>query len=236
LQMEPVAPDTLPRPRMICIPAGTAQLGQCPGDGFGWDNEYQPHTVDVPSFLISRYKVTNREYLEFVQAGGPAPFFWVDRGGQWFYHGMFHEVPLPLDCPVYVTKSQAEEYARWCGLELPSEAQFQRAAAGHAPSRNVDFQYWDPVPVTADDVAGDDSPSQMIGNGWEWTSTIFAPFPGFQPFGFYANYSAPFFDGQHFVLKGGSPRTARRLLRPSFRNWFRPSYPYIYATFRVVDA
>ncbi len=232
---DPATLSSTPRPRMICIPAGSAQLGQCPGDGFGWDNEYEPHSVDVPAFLISKYKVTNREYLEFIHAGGSPPFFWTEREGKWFYRGMFREVPLPPDCPVYVTKCQAEEYASWCGLSLPTEAQFHRASAGHEPSGNVDFRCWDPVPVTADDVPGNDTPTQMIGNGWEWTSTVFAPFPGFRPFAFYSNYSAPFFDGEHYVLKGGSPRTARRLLRPSFRNWFRPSYPYIYGTFRLVE-
>ena len=64
---------------------------------------------------------------------------------------------------------------------------------------------------------------------------VFAPFPGFQPFPFYSNYSQPFFDGQHYVLKGASPLTAECFLRPSFRNWFRPSYPYVYATFRLVS-
>ena len=77
---------------------------------------------------------------------------------------------------------------------------------------------------------------QTTGNGWEWTSSAFAPFPGFAPFPFYANYSEPFFDGCHFVLKGASPRTAECFLRPSFRNWFRPSYPYVYATFRLVTS
>ena len=76
----------------------------------------------------------------------------------------------------------------------------------------------------------------MAGNGWEWTDTPFAPFPGFQAFPFYANYSEPFFDGDHFVLKGASPRTAACMVRPSFRNWFRPSYPYLYATFRLVES
>jgi len=74
----------------------------------------------------------------------------------------------------------------------------------------------------------------LIGNGWEWTSTIFAPFAGFAPMRSYPEYSADFFDGQHFVMKGASPATARELLRPSFRNWFRARYPYVYATFRCV--
>ena len=225
------------RPRMIGIPTGPAQLGLGPSDGFGWDNEYQGHTVEVPAFSIARHKVTNGEYLEFVRDGGSVPFFWLNRGGEWFYRGMFAESRLPLDWPVYVTQRQADAYARWRGMALPTEAQFHRAAAGTRPSLNADFRFWDPIAVTADDAPERDSvPSQMTGNGWEWTSTIFGPFPGFQPFSFYQNYSEPFFDGAHYVLKGGSPRTAARLLRPSFRNWFRPEYPYIYATFRLVQS
>ena len=223
-----------PQARMLEIPPGRAELGLAPGRDFGWDNEFQAHAVDVPAFAISRYKITNGEYLEFVRGGADPPFFWVQRNGHWFYRGMFAETPLPLDAPVYVTQCQAAAYARWRGLALPSEAQFQRASDGRAPSSNCDFRYWDPVPVNVDD-NGVSAPAQLTGNGWEWTSTVFAPFPGFQPFPFYTNYSEPFFDGQHYVLKGGSPRTAARLLRPSFRNWFRPSYPYIYATFRLVE-
>lgn len=122
---------------------------------------------------------------------------------------------------------------------LATEAQFHRAAclasgaARNGHDGNFDFRRWDPVPVQADDSAAA-VPSQLVGNGWEWTSTPFAPFPGFAPFPFYQNYSAPFFDGQHYVLKGASPVTAARLTRPSFRNWFRPAYPYVYATFRLV--
>jgi iron(II)-dependent oxidoreductase len=73
-----------------------------------------------------------------------------------------------------------------------------------------------------------------MGNGWEWTSTEFAPFEGFRPMASYPEYSADFFDGQHMVMKGASPATAVELLRRSFRNWFRPNYPYVYATFRCV--
>ena len=75
----------------------------------------------------------------------------------------------------------------------------------------------------------------MHGNGWEWTSTVFAPFAGFRRFDFYPGYSEPFFDGKHFVLKGGSVRTAAAMLRSSFRNWFQPHYPYVYAGFRCVE-
>lgn len=76
----------------------------------------------------------------------------------------------------------------------------------------------------------------MLGNGWEWTSTTFGPFSGFEPFPFYRGYSADFFDGKHFVMKGGSPRTASSMLRPSFRNWFQAHYQYVYAGFRCVNS
>jgi gamma-glutamyl hercynylcysteine S-oxide synthase len=229
----PLAPQPAPKHDWIEIPAGIAELGMQANESFGWDNEFQATSVDVPAFALSRYKVTNGEYLEFVRAGGAPPFFWMEREGAWFYRGMFGEIPLPFDCPAYVNKCQAEEYARWRGATLPSEAQFHRAAHGVQPSANIDFRYWDPIPVTADSTR-ENAPAQMIGNGWEWTSSLFAPFAGFEPKPYYTNYSAPFFDGAHYVLKGGSPRTAARLLRPSFRNWFRPAYPYIYATFRLV--
>ncbi len=75
----------------------------------------------------------------------------------------------------------------------------------------------------------------LLGNGWEWTSTVFGPLPGFKPFPFYPGYSADFFDGKHFVMKGGSPRTDACMLRRSFRNWFQPHYPHVYATFRCVE-
>jgi gamma-glutamyl hercynylcysteine S-oxide synthase len=225
------------KPRMIDYAAGEVELGLPAGRQFGWDNEFQAHTVQVPAFSIGKYKVTNGEYLEFVRQGAAAPFFWRQSKGEWRYRGMFEDVALPLDAPVYVTKDEAEGYANWRGMRLPAEAEFQHAASTTAISTNVDFRYWDPIAVHADEPPHDGvAPQQMVGNGWEWTSTVFAPFPGFKPQPFYANYSEPFFDGAHFVLKGGSPRTARCMLRPSFRNWFRPAYPYIYATFRLVTS
>jgi formylglycine-generating enzyme required for sulfatase activity len=225
---EPGAPAAVPHPVMLEIPAGTATLGRRPESGFGWDNEFHEHTADVRAFAISKYKVTNGEYLRFVREGAVPPHFWIERNGEWFYRGMFGEMPLPLDWPVYVTQREAAAYAAWAGKSLPGEAQFHRAAFGSAGGSecmypwgneppgaahgNFDFASWDPVPVTATP-AGDSAfqVSQLAGNGWEWTSTVFEPFPGFERFPFYPGYSANFFDGSHYVMKGGSARTAAPL-------------------------
>jgi len=138
---------------------------------------------------------------------------------------MFEEIPMPMDWPVYVSHSEASAYANWIGKSLPSEAEWQLAAQASKPG-NAGFIRWDPVPVTAD--------PGMVGNGWEWTSSLFKPFPGFEAFPFYPGYSANFFDDRHYVMKGGSARTAECLLRPSFRNWFQPNYQYVYSGFRCV--
>ncbi|HTW31318.1 MAG TPA: SUMF1/EgtB/PvdO family nonheme iron enzyme [Candidatus Sulfotelmatobacter sp.] len=239
--------------RMMEVDPGMVTLGQRAGE-FGWDNEFTEHQVNVPGFRVSKYKITNGQYLDFVRDGASAPHFWAWRGGQWFYRGMFFEVPLPMNAPVYVTHNEASSYARWCGKKLPTEAQFHRAAYetsqgeerlypwGNAEPDalrgNFDFYRWgwDPVDVNANP-AGDSAKgiSQLVGNGWEWTGTKFGPFPGFQPMPFYLGYSQNFFDEEHYVMKGGSPVTAACMLRRSFRNWFRPNYPYVYASFRVVE-
>ncbi len=105
------------------------------------------------------------------------------------------------------------------------------------PPANFDFQRWDPQPVGVHpDGVSAFGVHDLVGNGWEWTSTVFAPFDGFAPLASYPEYSADFFDGDHYVMKGASPVTARALVRPGFRNWFRPRYPYVYATFRTAGA
>jgi formylglycine-generating enzyme required for sulfatase activity len=231
--IQPVRTDRIVCPPPVRIPAGTAHLGQTP-PCFGWDNEFPAHSVHVPEFSIDVYNVTNGEYLEFVEAtGAAAPHFWTRHEDQWFRRGMFELAPLPLEAPVYVTHDEATAYARWKGARLPTEAEFDRAAYGTAQSEegNFDFQHWDPVPV------GSYAPNgfgihDLIGNGWEWTSTLFEPFDGFHPMPSYPQYSADFFDRAHYVMKGASPVTPRALVRRSFRNWFRPAYPYVFATFR----
>jgi len=180
------------------------------------------------------------------------PAFWKPVGQQWLYRTMFEEVPLPPDWPVYVSHAEASAYARWAGKSLPTEAEWHRAAfgaregnesahpwGGDAPASqygNFDFERWDPVPVKALPLSRSAyGVYDLAGNGWEWTSTVFAPFPGFEPFPFYRGYSADFFDGKHFVLKGGSARTAACMMRRTFRNWFQGHYQYAYAGFRCVS-
>ena len=197
---------------------------------------FGPNNVAVPSFALSKYKVSNGEYLEFVRQGGPPPHFWSREGDDWFYAGMFERIPLPLDYPVWVTWHQADAFAKWRGRSLPSEAQFQRAAGLRRPDSardNFSFHQWDPIPVNTD--AESTTPAQMTGNGWEWTRDLFAPFSGFEADPLYPGYSADFFDGRHYVMKGASPRTSKLLTRPSFRNWFRADYPYLYAAFRLAE-
>jgi len=252
------------------IPAGIATLGtDLRESAFAWDNECPVHQVQVNSFGIDTFKVTNGQFMEFVRAGGYRapqwwrsedwawiesagvvhPAFWERDGDRWFWRGMFERVELPMDWPVYVTWAEAHAFARWRRLRLPTEAEYHRAAFGTPEGRergypwgetigtqvpgNFDFVRWDPEPASAHpEGASAFGVHDLIGNGWEWTSTVFGPFDGFEPLPTYPEYSAEFFDGDHFVMKGASPLTARTLVRRGFRNWFRPRYPYVYATFR----
>jgi len=178
------------------------------------------------------------------------PHFWSRRGAGWAWRGMFELIDLPLAWPVYVSQAEASAYARWQGRRLPTEAEYQRAAYGspvgderrypwgdappNATHGNFDFAHWEPVPVGSYPAGASAwGVHDLVGNGWEWTSTPFTGIPGFTPMAIYPEYSADFFDTKHYVLKGASPATAKELIRPSFRNWFRANYPYVYATFRT---
>jgi iron(II)-dependent oxidoreductase len=178
------------------------------------------------------------------------PTFWIREGGSWFWRGMFENIRLPESWPVYVSYEEAAAFARWRGRRLPTEAEYHRAAFGSPSGEegafpwgndaaestrgNFDFTSWEPVPVGSRPLGASAwGVHDLVGNGWEWTSTIFGPFPGFEPMASYPEYSADFFDGQHYVLKGASSATAKELVRRSFRNWFRPNYPYVYAKFRT---
>lgn len=258
-----VAPArSAPQTTMVSIPSGCVVLGESRSNAqaFGWDNEFPAHEVAVPAFAIDQHMVTNGQYLSFMADGGyersefwkppdwawrenhgiRQPVFWrCDRDG-WLLRAMHQDLPLPLDWPVYVSHAEASAYARWAGKALPTEAQWMRAASGAQPWHdgpcNANFRRWDPEPVQACQQISDFGVMGMFGNGWEWTRSAFEPTEGFEAFPFYPGYSKDFFDGKHFVLKGGSPRTAACMLRPSFRNWFQAHYQHVYAGLRCVSA
>lgn len=161
--------------------------------------------------------------------------------------------PIPLseaaDWPVSVSWAEADAFARWAGGRLPTEAELRRASHGapggdrafpwgdEAPDghANLGFVRWSPEPVGSRP-AGVSAwgVHETLGNGWEWTSSLFEPLPGFQPRPSYPGYSADFFDGKHYVLLGASWATDAQLARRSFRNWFQPHYPYPFSKFRLV--
>lgn len=166
--------------------------------------------------------------------GGAVPF---DRARDW---------------PVCVTWAEADAYARWRGGRLPSEPELVRAAYGtpagddgraypwgdespDATRGNLDLERAAPTPVGLfPQGASAFGLADCLGNGWEWTSTPFGPHAGFEPtVPSYAGYSRDFFDGSHYVLRGGSWATDAGLLRRTFRNWFRFDYPYPFTQFRV---
>jgi ergothioneine biosynthesis protein EgtB len=182
------------------------------------------------------------------------PSCWSHRDGSWIYRAMFDALPVEQvsSWPVYVSLAEARAYASWRGMRLLSEAEFHRAAYygpdgresifpwGNAtPEKrhgNFGFVSWAPTPVGSNPAGASRwGISELVGNGWELTDTPFAPFPGFIPYiASYPDYSADFFDGKHFALKGASWATDSGLLRPSFRNWYQAHYPYVFAKFRCV--
>ncbi len=208
-----------------------------------WDDEgwewIQANHVQHPAFWLP----DNQPPASALRATAGKP--------AWLWRGMFDAIPLPPSWPVYVSQAEAAAYARWKGRRLMAEAEFHRAAYGtpsgeeraqpwgsEAPDAtrgHFDFAGLDPVPVGSHPAGASAwGLQELVGNGWEWTSTLFGPFAGFTPMPSYPEYSADFFDGRHYVMKGASPATAKELVRRSFRNWFRGNYPYVYAKFRTV--
>ncbi|MEO6990545.1 MAG: SUMF1/EgtB/PvdO family nonheme iron enzyme [Candidatus Baltobacteraceae bacterium] len=235
----------------VTIPGGIAVLGAQRGAlAFGWDNEFERSERAVGAFEIDVNPVTNAEYLAFVREGGPVPSFWIPRSDGFALLAQFETLdPMPGTWPVYATQEQAAAYTAWRGARLVTEAEYDRAAYGSpsdverrypwgdaeptAAHGNFDFHRYDPQSVGSAPLGASAwGVADLLGNGWEWTSTPFAPLPGFAPMASYPEYSADFFDGVHYVMKGASPVTSVHHLRRSFRNWYRSDYPYAYAKFR----
>ncbi len=252
------------------IPGGVFTLGSELDSGFVFDNELRSHEVTVAPFAISRTATSNAEFLAFVEAGGyrhqkfwsdegwrwresvnaEHPVYWQQADGEWQRRVFDQWVRLEPSLPViHVNWFEADAFCRWAGRRLPTEAEWELAAAGigkrkypwgqegseEAPTperANLDWQAGGLLPVDALP-AGDSEfgVRQMIGNVWEWTATDFVAFDGFMP-GPYKEYSAPWF-GDHKVLRGGCWATRSRLIRNGYRNFYKPDRRDVWAGFRT---
>jgi gamma-glutamyl hercynylcysteine S-oxide synthase len=189
----------------VTIESGEHTIG-APSRGFAYDNERRRHAVELAAFEIDRTPVTNAAYTEFMEeAGAEAPRYWErDGDGGWLSTAMGQNAPIDPGQPIiHVSWDQADAFARWAGKRLPSEQEWE-AARPHL---------------------------QAVGRAWEWTSSDFLAYPGFEAFP-YPEYSEVFFGPEHKVLRGGSWATHPDVVRPSFRNWDLPQRQQIFAGLR----
>jgi iron(II)-dependent oxidoreductase len=260
----------------VAIPGGEFWLGARPEDGFCFDNEKWAHRVPVKPFRISRMAVSHAEFLAFVEDGGYRdqafwdvdgwawrsaagaqwPVYWRPGADGWERRWFNVWEPLPMrSAMIHVNWFEARAWCRWAGRRLPTELEWEVAAAGEptpegdrlspckryypwgetAPTpaeANLDGRLLGTLPVDALP-AGDSAFGcrQMLGNAWEWTDSVFAPYPGFVP-DMYADYSQPLF-GNTRVLRGGAWATRARLIRATWRNYYGPERNDVLAGFRT---
>ena len=255
---------------MVSVAEGDFPLG-ADARAFVYDNELPLHTVHLPAFKLDRLPTTNAEYARFIKEGGYSrrewwsdegwdwrerenwnfPLYWTQQNGGWSVQRMFDEGLMKPDHPVTgVSWYEAEAYARFMNKRLPTEAEWEKAAAGDTARGehkrrfswgdtepgpalcNYNYHFWGTTPVGSfPEGASAYGCLDMTGNAWEWTSSPFAGYPGFQAFP-YPEYSEVWFDGDHRVLKGGSWATQSSLLRISFRNFFRRHFRIAFAGIR----
>jgi iron(II)-dependent oxidoreductase len=253
------------------ITGGKFDLGADPRNGFVFDNEKWAHPIVVGPYRMARAPVSNAEFAEFVDddgylvrewwseagwqwreaAAARAPVYWCRDGSRWMHRHYDEVVALPPHQPVvHVCWHEADAYCRWAGRRLPTEAEWEFAAAttpdAALPKRCYPWGDMAPTPAHANlfGVAGDfadtgafpDGDSgwgcrQMLGNVWEWTADWFLPYPGYvvDP---YREYSQPWF-GDHKVLRGGCRSTRASLLRNTWRNFYTPNRRDVFAGFRT---
>jgi iron(II)-dependent oxidoreductase len=257
----------------VLIPEGPALIGaDAEYEPASLDNERPRHAVAVDAFRIGRFPVTNAEWMEFIADGGygqqrwwseagwdhcrsnelSAPLFWSpDGAGGWTRRRFGTEEAVPPNEPVqHIDFHEAQAFARWAGARLPTELEWEKAAAG-APQQlvhrswpwgqqppdaqlaNLGGEALRPAPVGAYPLgASAYGVEQLIGDVWEWTSSPLRPWPGFMPM-IYDNYSAPFFGSDYRVLRGGSWATGPAAVRTSFRNWDFPIRRQIFSGLRL---
>jgi iron(II)-dependent oxidoreductase len=222
-------------PEMVRVEGGEVEIG-AGRTGFAYDNERPRHQREIEPFTIDRAPVTNGAFGEFVaDTGADPPMYWERDGeGGWVDTRMGRREPVDPRRPViHVSWDQADAFARWAGKRLPTEFEWEAAAAGADRDRaNLDQLAFGCAPAGAyGDGCADCGAVQMIGDVWEWTSSEFRGYPGFEPLP-YPEYSEVFFGDEYKVLRGGAWATRRNVLRPTFRNWDYPQRNQIFAGFR----
>ena len=198
-------PDPVPLdPETVEVAAGSHEIG-APARGFAYDNERPRHAVELAAFEIDRTPVANGAYISFMEeTGAEPPLYWEREGDGWVDTARGRRDPIDPALPlIHVSWHQADAFARWAGKRLPTEFEWEAAR---------------------DRLAG-------LGHGWEWTSSDFLAYPGFEAFP-YREYSEVFFGEEYKVLRGSSWATHPRVARPTFRNWDLPQRSQIFASFR----
>lgn len=238
------------RGEMVDLAGGPFTMGS--DDRHGYDNEKRAHEETVAPFRLSRTPVTAYEWTEFIADGGyrrpelwtaegwawreregaTMPEYWMRQDDVWAVHGPWGLRALHPDEPASgLSAHEADAYARWAEKRLPSEAEWEYAASAgtypwgdEAPTRdraNHGLESWGPTPV-----GRAQTPSclcDLAGNVWEWTSSAFLPYDGFEAYP-YDGYSKDHMKGAHRVCRGGSWATSPSILRRTFRNWYVPTY------------
>ncbi|WP_332858941.1 ergothioneine biosynthesis protein EgtB [Janthinobacterium svalbardensis] len=216
----------------LAFDGGLAQIGHA-GDGFCFDNELPRHPQYVAPFELATALVTNGEFLAFIEAGGyrmahwwlaegwdwvrsqqlACPLYWQrDDAGHWQEFTLFGLRPLDLQAPaVHLSLFEADAYAHWAGARLPTEAEWEVAAQG------VAVQVGQLHPAAGAPGTG---LRQMFGHCWQWTSSSYAPYPGYRTApGALGEYNGKFMLNQ-YVLRGSSCATPAGHARASYRNFF----------------
>jgi ergothioneine biosynthesis protein EgtB len=222
------------------------------GAGFAFDNETPRHQVYLRAFQIADRLATAGEVMEFiadrgyarpelwlsdgwaaVSAGGwEAPLYWEPRDGGYTLFTLDGVRPVdPREPACHLSFYEAEAFARWAGARLPTEAEWEVAAAGAPLQGNLaESGLFHPEPARA---SGGSGPRQLFGDAWEWTASAYLPYPGFRAWeGAVGEYNGKFMSGQ-MVLRGGSCATPESHLRASYRNFFPPSARWQFSGVRL---